>query len=68
MIGPKCADYQSTTFIGHKGELGRVVRIGARLVLDRTPVPASYVQSEIKRTSEQLLEEGGQKEEGEKKK
>lgn len=47
---------------------GRYVRIGARLLLDRTPGPAIYAQSEITRTSEQPVEEGGQKEEGEKKK
>lgn len=40
------------------------VRLGA----DRTPAPAVYVLSEITRPSEQPVEEGGLKEEGEKKK
>lgn len=39
-----------------------------RLVLDRTPAPAGYALTEITRTSEQPVEEGGQKEEGERKK
>lgn len=49
---------------------GRDVRTEARLVLDRTPGPASYsyALSEITLTSEQSEEEGGQKEEGEEKK
>ncbi|GLD75437.1 myosin-9, partial [Lates japonicus] len=43
------------------------MRAWARLVLDRTPAPAVYVLSKITRPSEQPVEEGGQKEEAEKK-
>ncbi|KAM7372431.1 hypothetical protein PAMP_009596 [Pampus punctatissimus] len=50
------------------GRRGGYKRAGARLVLDRTPAPASYVLSKITRTSEQPVEEGGHKEEREKKK
>lgn len=41
---------------------------GTGLFLDRTPATAVCALSEIRRTSEQPAEEGGQKEEGEKKK
>lgn len=64
MIGQKCVDYQSAKHIGQRGGY---MRAGARLVLDRTPAPAVYVLSKITRPSEQPVEEGGQKEEAEKK-
>lgn len=50
------------------GRRGGYKRDRARLVLDRTPAPAGYLPSEITRTSEQPVEEGGQKEEGEREK
>lgn len=64
-IGPKWMNSQNPAVIGHRGGTDGLT---ARLGLDRTPAPASYALSEIKRTSKQPAEEGGQKEEGEKKK